>query len=166
MPTMDVSVSADLAPFAAQALGAVEFGKARLLAALEGQSPEQLAAVPAGFSNSIASLVVHIAGTEVTMAHGILGRPLPDDLKAEYLRDRPQNPIPQPAGETVATLTAKREKALGILRQALAGLTAEDVAREVPLGPNRSATVRWMLTALPNHQMQHFGQIQMIKKFQ
>lgn len=165
MPAMDVSVPADLAPFAAQALAAVELGKARLLAALEGLTPEQLATAPAGFSNSIAALLVHLSGTEVGMAHALLGRSLPDDLRAEYLRDRPQNPIPQPVGETLATLTAKREKALAILRQAVAGLRPEDAGREVQLFGDRTATVRWVLTILGNHQMQHFGQIQMIKKF-
>jgi uncharacterized damage-inducible protein DinB len=152
-------------PFAAQAAGALEFGKARLLAGIEDLSPQQLAAVPPGFSNSIASLVVHVAGLEVGMAHGILGRPLPEDLKAEYLRDRPQNPIPQPANETAATLTAKLNRARGILLPVLEGLKAADLTREVVMGPNRSLTVRMILVMLANHQMQHYGQIQMIKKF-
>ncbi len=168
MPKMDIQVPAGMGGCVALACAALDSGQARLLGLVQDLSPEQLEKVPAGLSNSLATLVVHVAATEVRMAHRLAGRPandIPGDVRAEYLMDVPQNPLPQPRGETAATLRAKAEKARGMLRDALAGLGDADLEREIVMGPERSGTVRWVLTILPSHQMQHFGQMQMIRKF-
>jgi len=103
------------------------------------------------------------------MAYRVMGRQVPADvpaeLRVEYLMDQMQNPLPQARGETAASLGAKAGNAREILKQALAGFGEADLEREFGLGPDRSATLRWVLAMLPGHQMQHFGQMQMIRKF-
>ncbi|HWI62306.1 MAG TPA: DinB family protein [Symbiobacteriaceae bacterium] len=165
MPTIDISRHADLAAVPAFMLGSLEFGRNRLLAAMKDLTPEQLAKVPAGYGNSIATLALHIAATEVSFAHRIMGKPMTAELEAEYPKHLAGTPLPAPAPETTAAeLTARLEKSRGILAEALAALSEADLAREIPMGPDRSATVGWMLAILLGHQSQHYGHIQMIAK--
>lgn len=168
MPKLDASLPTGVDPRVAVWCVGLDSGQTRMLALLKELGPDQLAKVPAGLSNSIATLLVHVAATEVRMAYRVMGRQVPADvpadLQAEYLIDQPQNPLPQPRGETAESLTAKAEKARRILKEALAGLGEADLERELHLGPDRSATVRWALSLLPTHQTQHFGHMQMIRK--
>lgn len=161
---LDVSVPANVDGFVAGVAAALDFGAQRVRANIAGLTPEQLLAKPAGFSNAIATLVVHLCGAEVSFAHRLMGKTVPDELKATYLLDQPYNPLPTPAGETVESLTAKMEQARSILMEALSKVTAADLERKFPFGPEREGTGRWMLALLPNHQAQHLGHIQMIKK--
>lgn len=161
---LDISAPAGFNGYVQAIAATLDFGADRLKAAIAGLTPEQLARVPEGFANSIATLVVHIYGIEAGFAHRMAGAAMADDLKAEFLLDKPQSPLPAAAGETVESLTAKIEKGRSILVERLASLTEEDLTREVPLGPEKKATVRWMIALLANHQAIHLGQIQMIKK--
>lgn len=98
------------------------------------------------------------------MAHQLNGESLPDDLAQEFLRNRPQSPLPIAGGETVESLMAKLTKSRSILLEALSRLTEADLTREIIYSPERSMTVRWLLALTPNHQMLHYGHIQMIRK--
>jgi hypothetical protein len=161
---MDVTVPTGLDPYIAGIVTPLEFGRASLKRVITGLTPEQLAATAPGFANSIATLVLHVAGYEIVCAHRILGTPVPDELEPEFLLDRPQNPIPVAEGETVESLTAKMDKSRAYLMDALAKVTPADLDREVPLGPDRAATVRWVLGLIPHHQSDHAGQVLLLKK--
>jgi uncharacterized damage-inducible protein DinB len=162
--TWDINAGRDMDPVIAATWNALSFGEPRLRDLIKELTPEQLTARPAQFKNSIASLVLHAAGTNVSFAHFLKGEPVAEDLKAEYLLNLPQNPIPQPEGETAASLTAKWEKAWQILHDALAGLTAADLDRELTHPKGQKFTVRWLLSLLPYHQTLHYGHMQMIRQ--
>lgn len=165
MPTLDLTREENLFPAFSLMLGGLDFGRSRLIAAFKDLSPEQLATTPAGFGNSIATLVLHIATSEVAFAHRIMGKPMPAELEADFPRHMPGTPLPAPAaGVTAADLQARLAKSRGFVAEMLRTLTEDDLAREIPFGPERSATVRWMIALLPNHQSQHYGHIQMIAK--
>lgn len=161
---IDMNKHPDLYPAADIVLGALQFGRDLIKELLSSLTPEQLAAKPEGFSNDIATLLVHIPAIEIRFSHMIQGKELPADLAAEFLLDQPQSPLPRPVGETAASLQAKLDKGLEYVREMLAGLKAEDLDRTVPARPGVSYSVRWMVGLLPIHQSQHFGQMQMLLK--
>ncbi|HEY3366723.1 MAG TPA: DinB family protein [Symbiobacteriaceae bacterium] len=142
----------------------LEFGNRRLFKLLEGMTPEQLAERPEGFQNSIAALIVHMAGEEAQFAHWLHAKPIPDDLVREYLLNQAQPPLPQPKGETADSLRGKILKARNLLKDALMGLKAADLDRVIDLPPDTKATVRWQLALVGYHTTCHFGQMQMIKQ--
>lgn len=117
-----------------------------------------------GFANSIATLVLHIYGTEAGIAHRLAGETMSDELKAEFLLNLPQRPLPAATGETAESLLAKLNKGRSILMERLGQITEADLDRELPLGLERTATVRWLLTLLSAHQSIHAGQILLLKK--
>lgn len=163
--TLDVTVPAGLEGFVAGIAGALDFGSTRVKAVYAGLTPDQLTYVPPGLGNSIATLVVHVAATEVSFAHRLRGETVPDELKVEYLIGQGQNNmLPVASGETPETLTAKLEKARSIVLGALAGVTAADMDKTHEISGGRVITGRWMLSLLPNHQSQHLGQMQLIKR--
>lgn len=163
MATLDIQKEPGFDPTIAGLWYAYKFGRGRFDRLLAGLTPEQLAAQPAGFNNSIAALVLHVAGTEVGFAHMIWGEEMPADLQAEFLMEQRGSTLPQPSGETADSLTAKLHKAEGMIKEALAGLTAEDLDREVtPMGS--AVTLRWLLSLVSYHATNHFGQLQMIKQ--
>lgn len=164
LATMDVKTYPDMHPAAGFALGALDFGRGRLIAAIEELTPEQLSARPHPFNNDIATLINHIAATEVRFSHMIQGKPLSDELEAQFLLNQPQSPLPRPEGETVASLKAKLETSMQHVTEMLKNVSEEDFARVIPAGPDRSFTVQWMVALLPLHQQQHLGQIQMLRK--
>lgn len=154
---------ADLHPFVAGVASSLDFGLRWLKGIVGDLTPEQLAKKPAGFHNSIATLIVHTAGSEIYYAHRLAGTEVPDDLKREYLLDKPLSPLPEPVGETAESLTAKMVKARAVLLGAMAGVSEADLAREAGFGPDQQG-VRWVLSLLPNHQAMHLGQILVIKQ--
>lgn len=164
MNKSDVQLMEGIHPGIAFTIAGLEFGKSRLFATIKDLTPEQLAARPAGFANSIAALVVHVAAAAIGFAYRFRGEEIPEAVRQDYLRHLPQNPLPQPEGETVETLTAKFDRAHGALLEAMQQLPPADFDKEFAMGPERVATFRWGLVLLPNHQMQHLGQIQMIKQ--
>jgi len=163
MPTMDLNRHEGLHPVAAFVLSTLELGRGNLLRQIQELTPDQLAAKPEGFKNSIATLLVHIAATEVNFCHRIIGKPVPEELKVEFLLDQPHSPLPAPVGATVENLTARLEKSLNFLRETLQGLTEIDLTRVIPFGPDRGGTVQWMLALLAGHQAQHVGHIQLLR---
>lgn len=166
MPKLDLNRHENLAAVPGFALGAIEMGRGRLLAVIKDLTPEQLSKVPEGYGNSIATLVLHVAATEVSFACRLSGEPMTEELKADYPPHLMGTPLPAPAPTTTAQeLTAKLDRSLGMLKKALAGLSEAEMNREIGMGPDRTATVPWMLGILLGHQMQHYGHIQMIARF-
>lgn len=163
MAMWDIAPEKAMDPAIAGFWYAYVFGRSRFTRLLEGLSPEELAFRPEGFHNSLAALVVHVAGAEVHFAHRILEKEIPAELKAEFLLDQPQSPLPQPAGETVESLVAKLQRTEGMIREALLTLKAEDLDREQDPG-GQAFTIRWLLSLVTYHATNHFGQLQMIKQ--
>lgn len=161
---LDIDLTPGTEGMAAGIATTLAFGQQRLKATMKDLSPEALATVPSGLSNSIATLIVHVAGVEANMAHRLMGQTTPEELRAEYLLNLPQSPLPVAMGETVESLTEKMDRARSLLGRALAGLKDSDADREIPLSGERVATVRWLLALLPVHQALHLGHIQFIKK--
>lgn len=157
------SLTTELVPYVAGVADSLDFGSRWIQGLVAELTPEQLASQPAGFHNSIATLVVHIGGAEIYYAHRLMGIEIPDDLEREYLRDKPLSPLPVATGETAESLTAKLEKARGVLLRAIARVTEADLAREADYGPDQQG-VRWVLSLLPNHQAIHLGQILLIRQ--
>lgn len=161
---LDVAVPSGLDPYVSGILTPLDFGRKRLQSLIEGLTPEQLAATAPGFANSIATLAVHIAGYEFVCAHRIAGTPVPDELKVAFLLDRPMNPLPVAEGETAESLVKRLEQSHSYLLEHLATVTGADLDRECAMGPERTATVRWVLGLLSYHQNEHLGQIILLKK--
>ena len=74
MPKMDASLPTGVDPRVAVWYAGLDSGQARILDLIKELGPDQLAKVPQGLSNSLATLVVHVAATEVRMAYRIMGR--------------------------------------------------------------------------------------------
>lgn len=163
MPTLDVTRFEGFDPVVAAYLSALDMGRARLTAALQKMTTEQLTAKAAGFKNTVATLVVHIAATEVTFAYRILGQAVPEALLAEFPPHK-EELLPEITGETVESLVAKLDKSRGLLLESVKGLTAADLRREIAIGKERTATIEWLLALLPTHQALHHGHIGMIRQ--
>lgn len=161
---MDVTPPAGLDGFVAGIASSLEFGRDPLKRVLQELTPEQLVAVPSGLTNSIATLVVHICAVELSIAHRLQNESVSDTLKAEYLLNLPQSPLPAVTGETVESLFAKMDQSRAALAAAMSRLTAADLDREFHYSSERSATFRFLLALLPHHQGLHLGHIQYIKK--
>lgn len=161
---LDIAIPPGLHGYVAGIYGALDLGRQRLQQYTDGLTPAQLAQVPAGLSNSIATLVVHVCGVEASLAHRLLGETVPDAIRAEYLLDQPQSPLPVATGETLASLRARMDRSRALLVGALARLTAADLDREMEFSGGRRPTIRWVLALLPYHQALHLGQIQMVRK--
>lgn len=163
MATLDVPRFEGFDPVIAAYLAPLDFGLARLIATLQKLTTEQLTAKPAGFKNTIATLAVHIATTEINFAYRIQGKPVPEELLAEYPPHKEEF-LPEITGETVESLVAKLQKGRGIFLEVLKGLTAADLTREMPAGPERTVSVAWMLALAPYHIALHTGHIGMIRQ--
>lgn len=151
--------------FAEGIAAALDFGFGRVKALVKDLTPEQLETVPEGFGNSIATLIAHTYGLEARLGYDLQGQQMPEAVAAELLLNLPRTQtLPAVKGETAESLLAKMEKARGLLLEGLGQMTEADLARELPMGPGRMVSVRFVLSLLPQHQGQHFGHMQMVKK--
>lgn len=163
MSAIDLKTYDHLGPAADLTLGSLNFGRALLKGTIKDLTPEQLAAKPANFKNDIATLVVHIAATEVLFSHLIMGREIPESLAADYLLDQQGETLPRAEGETVESLISKLDAAFEYVHEMLKGLSEDDMPRIIEAGPGRKFSVRWMIGLLPMHQLLHRGHIQMLR---
>ncbi|HWI61761.1 MAG TPA: DinB family protein [Symbiobacteriaceae bacterium] len=151
--------------YAAGIAAALEFGIARVKDLLKDMTPEQLEAVPPGYANSIATLLVHTYGLEARLGYDLQGQKMPPEVAEELLLTLPRTQtLPAVKGETAASLLARVEKSRSLLMEGLGALTEEGLDRELEMGPGRTIVVRRLLALLPQHQGQHFGHMQFIKK--
>jgi uncharacterized damage-inducible protein DinB len=164
MPLMDAPVVPNMNPAAAQTWSAVEFAMPRLLKFIDDLTEEQLFQVPAGFRNSIATLLCHIAGSELSFAHLLTGRQLSAEQKAEYFLGRNDGLLIEPKGETKESLRAKLDTGRAALKETLLQIQPEDLEKTFD-GPNgNQATTRWFLTVIAIHPSLHMGQMLMVKQ--
>jgi uncharacterized damage-inducible protein DinB len=154
----------ELHPYLAAVASSVEFGKNRLIQSMQGLTPEQLHATPAGFTNSVATLVLHVAAANVSFAHRLKGERVPDELKAVYKLDQPQSPLPVAVGETVESLTEKLERATALLIETLGSIKEPNLEQEIPFGKEHTATMPFVYGVISIHPTLHHGQIQMLLK--
>lgn len=164
MALMDVPAVPDMNPAAAQVWYVLEFGRQGLQKAIEGLTEEQLFQVPAGFKNSVATLLCHIAGADMGFAHGLTGRTMSDELKAEYFIGRNDGLLIEPKGETKESLVAKLDKARTALKEALVQISPEDLDKTFDRPNGNQVTMRWYLTVIGFHASIHIGHIQMVRQ--
>jgi uncharacterized damage-inducible protein DinB len=162
MPLMDLPVVPNMNPAVAQTWCALEFAGQRLPKFIEDLTEEQLFQVPAGFRNSIATLLCHLAGTELSFAHTFTGRRMSDEQKAEYFLGRNDGLLIEPKGETKESLLAKLDIGRAALKEAL--LQVEDLEKTFPGPGGNEATTRWFLTVIAIHPSLHLGQMQLVKQ--
>ncbi|HYG57957.1 MAG TPA: DinB family protein [Symbiobacteriaceae bacterium] len=162
MPTLDVKRFEGVDPVVAAFLSTLEFGRGRLVANIKDLTTEQLDKKPAGFKNSVASLAVHVAATEVAFAHRFMGKPVPEDLLVEFPPHKMTDPLPEVTGLTAQEVVGRLERSRSMLLEAVQGLKAADLRQEIALGPDRTASFEWLLALLPVHLASHTGHIQMI----
>ena len=150
----------------AEGIGAaLDFGFGRVKDVVKDLTPAQLEAKPEGFGNSIATLIVHTYVLEARLGYSFQGKQVPEEVAAELLMNLPRTQtLPEVQGQTAESLLAIMEKARGILKEGLAALTEADLDRELMMGPDRKVSIRFMLSLLPQHQGQHYGHMQMVKK--
>lgn len=120
--------------------------------------------MPAGFRNSIATLLCHIAGSDMAFAHGLTGRTMSDELRAEYFLGRNDGLLIEPKGETKESLLAKLDKARAALKEALLQIASEDLDKTIERPNGMQVTLRWYLTVIGIHASVHIGHIQMVKQ--
>jgi|GEM_PF-996063 len=162
---MDVFLPEGLSGFVAGIASDLDFATRQLKRHLKDLTPEQLTMVPDGLSNSIATIVVHMAGSEVYFAYSLLGKKVPDEHKTTFLMGQGDDGLLRPAlGETVESLTAKLDQARAMLLESLVALADTNLDEELPWGKEAKATRRFYLSLLPYHFSSHTGQIQMVRK--
>lgn len=164
MPLMDVPVVPNMNPAAAQTWSVLDFGRQNLLKLIEDVTAEQLFQVPAGFRNSIATLLGHIAGAEFSFAHLLTGRQLSDEQKAEYFMGRKDGLLIEPKGETKESLLAKLDTARAALKEALLRIAPEDLEKTFARPDGNQATMRWYLALIGFHTSWHLGHMQMVRQ--
>jgi uncharacterized damage-inducible protein DinB len=151
-------------PYLASVAASVEFAKVRATRFIQGLSQAQLDATPAPFPNSIATLVLHIAATNVHFAHSLRGAQVPAALQAEFKLDQPQSPLPTATGETVESLTEKLERSTALLVETLGQINDPQLDAEIPFGGENTATNAFLYGVVTLHGHQHIGQIQMLRR--
>lgn len=143
----------------------LEHGKLGISNAVKDLADEQLFEVPAGFRNSIATLLIHVAATEVGLAHFLTGQTTSDELRAEYYIGRTDDGLLiEPKGETKASLLAKFDKARGLVKEALLKLTEADLERTITRPNGMQLPMRQYLAIYAAHPALHLGHIQYVKQ--
>jgi uncharacterized damage-inducible protein DinB len=164
MPLMDVPVVPNMNPAAAQTWSVLDFGRQSLLKLIEGLTEEQLFQVPAGFRNSIATLLCHIAASELSFAHVLTGSQISDEQKAAYFMGRNDGLLIEPKGETQESLLAKLDTARAAMKEALLQIAPEDLEKTFGRPDGMEATMRWYLAVIGFHASWHMGHMQMVKQ--
>ncbi|HYF77146.1 MAG TPA: DinB family protein [Symbiobacteriaceae bacterium] len=143
----------------------LEFGKLGTANAIKDLTDEQLFAVPAGFRNSIATIIIHVAATEVGLAHTLAGQELPADLRSAYYMGRTDDGLLiEPKGETKESLLAKFDQARALLKEALLKLTDADLDRTLTRANGTQVPMRQLLGLYAAHPALHLGHIQYVKQ--
>lgn len=121
---------------------------------------------PAGDRNSIATLVLHIAGCNQQWVYELFQqRPIPGDLKERFIFHTGEGPMPEIAGLTAAELIERHRESVEHVKQYLLTLTDADLDRTVAMGPNVEATFRWGLWHIAEHSMLHQGHMRWLREW-
>ena len=164
----DVDLTVNTVPGFPPALGAslwmLEDTRRRTLDAIRGLVDGEVDPVPAGFDNSVGSLLYHLAAIETDWLYSdILQVPFPAWTEEQFPVDvRGEGGHLTPVGgysadDHLLRLAAVREH----LFEDLAGLTDDDFRQERPI-ESGTTTPEWVLHHLRQHEAEHRGQIQSI----
>lgn len=116
---------------------------------------------PDGSINSTATLVAHIAYTDLEYLHRIKDEPIPPLLEGQFGPSPVEHgPLPTMTGHTAAQMLERYQRVLSMVRDYLRTQTDGDARRpvSVPWWPE-PATVRYVLWHMAGHSMFHLGQI-------
>lgn len=158
--------SPGLPPALAAAYGLVEDGFRRLRNLVKGMSAEELEYLGAGGNrNSTATLLLHLALTDLEYLHCIRGEPIPADLAARFgPYHTGEGHLPPVTGRSVEELLAQYAEVIELGRAYMADLTDADSERPVKVEWwSQPATVRFVLWHMAGHSMFHQGQIQRLR---
>lgn len=148
--------------------GLMEDAFRRLQNLVAGISPEELEFTgPAGNINSTATLIAHLARTDLDYLFCIKGAPVPPELELAYGPDRAEDEtLPAVRGKTAAELLAGYRRVLDMVRDYLKSQPDEAAVRPVtvPWWP-KPATVRFVLWHMAGHSMFHQGQIRRLREW-
>jgi uncharacterized damage-inducible protein DinB len=125
-------------------------------ATLEGLDADSLECKPGPDTNSLCVLVVHIAGAE---------RFWIGDVAMNDPSDRKRDSEFQAAGLSPADLANLLDTSLSYIRQALEGLTLQDLEQPRTAPDNRKMTVGWCLAHVLAHTANHVGHMQLTRQF-
>jgi uncharacterized damage-inducible protein DinB len=159
-------VSLNVAPAFATSLAHVEAAFRRLTRIVGELSPEAFEyRGPAGDMNSAAMLVAHLAQVDLEYVHLLMGKPIPDELQAEFgpIEDE-HGRIPLVTGRTPAELLARYRRVIDMVQAYFADKPDEEATREVtiPWWPEPT-TVRYLLWHITWHAVHHQSQIQRLQ---
>jgi len=133
---------------------------------VEGLRADQLEAHPQSVSNSIGSLLYHIAGVELGWLYvEVLQQDFPLDSSSWFTKDRGEaGKLVQITGETLKQHFARLDYVRGLLLATFRGMAPEDFRRARSL-PEYDVTPEWVLYHLLEHEAGHLAQIKMIRKW-
>ena len=158
--------SPDLSPALSVPYGLVEDAFRRLTGLVRGMRQAELEYPgPAGNVNSTATLLAHLARTDLDYLYCIIGAPVPAELEAEYGPFlAADNNLPPVTGKTAAELLANYRRLLDRVRDYLRTQTEADALRpvQVPWWQERAA-LRYVLWHMAGHSLFHQGQIRRLQ---
>lgn len=162
---LDVRSAALTEPHLALLFGQVETAERFLVWLTQRCSQEEMEyRGPAGDRNSIATLILHIAGCNLMWVYPILqDRPVPEELQGRFILHEGDGPMPAVVGLPAAELLDRHRESVAHLREYLLTLSDADLDRTVSMGPEVEATIRWGLWHIAEHSMLHQGHIRWLR---
>ncbi len=159
--------SKGLDPIVAEYIAQMEEVRRMVKEYVRDLTPQQLSWQPYDGGNSIATLLLHLAGTEAFWIRERLGgEKLSREEWAEYgMEDYPK--LKSPDGKDVSYFFSKLDAMRENTRKALAGIKATDldrVYREEFQGKSYTFSVRWILHHVVEHEAHHKGQIVILRR--
>lgn len=121
---------------------------------------------PLGDRNSIATLILHLAGTNLNWVYKLMqGRPVPEELRERFIFHEGDGPMPEVVGLSADELLSRHRESVEHDQGYLMTLTDTDLERTVSLGedPEIEATFRWGLWHIAEHSMLHQGHIRWLR---
>ncbi len=154
-------------PIVAEYLAQMEEVRRMVKEYVRDLTPEQLSWQPYDGGNSIATLLLHLAGTEAFWIRERLGgEKLSREEWAEYgMEDYPK--LKSPDGKDLSYFFSKLDTMREKTRQAIAAIKAADLGRvyqEEFQGKSYTFSVRWILHHLVEHEAHHKGQIVILRR--
>lgn len=153
-------------PDVARVVWALENARARMLKVIDGLTSEVLDAVPANGTNSIGTLLYHLAVTEAIWVYkNLLDIQLPDDLAGmlPYSSRDEQGLLSALRGQSLdrhlQRLSYTREKLLEVYKDLTLEQFRQLRTHEARLG-SFEVTAEFVLYQLIQHEAEHRGQIQ------
>lgn len=163
--TLDPRSEAFADPQMSLLFGQVEQAQQWLIWLIQGCEREKLEyRGPAGDRNSIATLVLHIAGCNLHWVYRMFQeQPVPSDLQRRFVLHDGEGPMPEISGLTAAEHIERHRESVRHVKQYLLTLSAPDLDRKVTLGPDLEGTFRWGIWHLAEHSMLHQGHIRWLR---